>query len=59
LSLDWSANFANEDHGEKPRSIEESEDLAPSKLQFGQDDILFEDYMIMEGKDIIKVEYGM
>ena len=61
MSPDWSVDFANEDQREKPRLIEEFEDLALLilKLQFGQDDMPFEDYMIMKGKDIIEVEYGM
>ena len=43
------------------RPTKEYVDLAPliSKLQFGQGEMPFEDYLIMEGEDIIEVEYCM
>ena len=45
----------------KSRLTEESKDLALfiSKLQLGQYEMPFEDYFIMESKDIINVEYCM
>jgi hypothetical protein len=61
LPLDWSADFANEDQREKSRLFKESEDLALliSKLQLGSDEMPFEEYVVMEGEDIIEAEYCM
>ena len=58
---DWSADFANDDQREKSRLIKESKDLALliSKLQLGSDEMSFEEYVVMEGEDIIEVEYCM
>ena len=57
---DWNANFANEDQREKSRVTKESKDLAHiSKLQFGQDEMPFENHLIMKGEGIIEVEYCM
>ena len=55
----WSAYFASEDQWAKSRLTKEYEDLAllRSKLQLGQDEMPFVDFLIMEGEDIIQVEY--
>ena len=61
LPPNWSADIANEDHREKSRLTKESQrfDTPHIKLQLGQDEIPFEDYLIMKGEDIIEVEYCM
>ena len=43
------------------RLTKEYDNLAPliSKRQLGQDEMAFEDYMIMEGEFILEVEYCM
>ena len=58
---DWSTNFANEDQQEKSRLIKEYQDLALliSKVQLGQDEMPFEDYLTMKGEDIIGAKYCM
>ena len=33
--------------------------LLISKVELGQDDMTFEDYLIMEGGDVIEVKYCM
>ena len=57
----WSAGFANEDQREKSRLIKEFEDIALliSKLQLGSYEMPFEEYVVMEGEDIIEAEYCM
>ena len=52
--------MGSEDQQEESMT-KEVEDLALfiSKLQFGQDEILYKDYMIMEGEDNVEVEYHM
>ena len=61
LPPDWSADFANEDQREKSRLTKESEDLTLliSKLQLGSNEMPFEEYVVMEGEDIIEAEYCM
>ena len=52
MPFDWNTNFANEDSQEKSRLNEESIALAlVSRLQLGQDEVSFQDYLIMEGED--------
>ena len=59
--LNWSAYFADEDQRGKVRLTKKCKDLALliSKLQLGQDEMSFKDYMIMKGEDIIEVEFCM
>lgn len=59
--LDLSAKYANKSIRETPRLTKEFKDLAflVLKLYLGQDDMPIEDYVIMEGANIIEVEYWM
>ena len=57
----WSAHFVDKDQREISRATKEFEDPTRliSNLQLGQYEMPFENYLIMEGENIIEVEYCM
>ena len=58
---DWNVDFGLEVQQEKSRLTKESKDLALliSKIQLRQDEMPFEDNLIMKDEDIIEVNFYM